>query len=131
MLLKDKKGMTLIEIMIVLAILGGLLTIIGGQVTKQLGKARIKEARIHISEIGKALDLFNMDCAFYPDSLDDLVSAPDNCKAWGPDPYQKKLPKDPWGSEFVYEVDGNNYVLISPGPDKTEGSDDDISSEEL
>ncbi|MCB0391844.1 MAG: type II secretion system major pseudopilin GspG [Bdellovibrionales bacterium] len=133
--LNDQKGMTLLEIMIVLAILGGLITILAGQVTSRLAAARVKEARIQIAEIGKALDMFYTDCGFYPEAgLSDLVNAPSNCPNWGPDPYLKKIPKDPWGNEFEYEYDNGSYILVSYGEDRKPGGDGtskDISSEEL
>lgn len=132
-MIRNNKGMTLLEIMIVLVILGGLIAILGNQVTKQLSKARVKEARIQISEIGKSLDMFMTDCGFYPEDLGALIEAPENCSNWGPDAYMKKMPKDPWGQEFIYEVDGGNYLLVSYGADKREGgkgNDADISSDD-
>ena len=57
-----------------------------------------------------------------------------NCANWGPDPYIKKVPVDPWGSDYIYELDGSDYVLISMGADKEEGGtgkDKDISSADL
>jgi general secretion pathway protein G len=87
-----------------------------------------------MSEIQKALDMFYTDCAFYPDTaqgIKALVEAPNNCSNWGPDPYLKNMPKDPWGSDFVYENEGGTPVLISLGKDRREGGsglDADISS---
>lgn len=132
-MIRNNKGMTLLEIMIVLVILGGLIAILGNQVTKQLAKARVKEARIQISEIGKALDMFMTDCGSYPEELGALIEAPESCTNWGPDPYIKKMPKDPWGKDFIYEINGGNYVLVSFGADGREGgsgNDADISSED-
>jgi general secretion pathway protein G len=132
--LSDHRGMTLLEIMIVLAILGGLIAILAGQVTGRLKAAKVKEARIQIGEVGKALDMFYTDCGFYPETLDGLLEKPGECNNWGPDPYLKKMPRDPWGSEFVYEVDSGNYLLISYGADRREGGSndsEDISSEDL
>jgi general secretion pathway protein G len=134
--LRDQKGMTLIEIMIVLAILGGLIVILAGQVTGQLKKARMKQARIQIAEVGKALDTYYTDCGQYPsteEGLAALVTAPSTCSNWGPDPYIKKVNKDPWGAEFVYESTGSNYVLRSLGSDRREGGTgdaQDISSDQ-
>ena len=133
-LIKNSKGMTLLEIMIVLAILGGLITILATQVTKQLGKARHKEARIQISEIGKSLDMFYTDCGYYPQSLDELLNPASECPNWGPDPYIKKIPKDPWNSEFIYENSGGTYILISLGEDRREGGEGnskDIKSDDI
>ena len=129
-----QKGMTMIEIMIVLVIVGGLIAIVGPNVVNQLTSGRIDTAKIQIKELGKQLDIFYMDCHSYPDDLNSLMKAPSDCPSWGPQPYIKKIPKDPWGIEYVYELDGGNYVLKSLGSDKREGgtgSDKDISSADL
>ncbi len=122
--LRNSKGMTLLEIMIVLVILSGLIGVLATQVTKQLGKARVKQARIQMSEIMKSLDMFYTDCGFYPSAdqgLQALVEAPSECRNWGPDPYLKSVPKDPWGTEFIYESSGGPPTIISLGEGKREG----------
>jgi general secretion pathway protein G len=128
--LKNEKGMTLLEIMIVLAILAGLIAVLAGQVNGQLKKARMKEAHIQIAEFGKALDLFYTDCGFYPSTdqgLHALMEAPSNCSNWGPDPYLKKLGKDPWNHEYIYESSGGNYTIKSLGSDGKEGGSGDAA----
>lgn len=131
---RNSRGMTLLEIMIVLAILGGIITILATQVTSRLASSRVKQARIHMAQIGNALDMFYTDCAFYPESLEALVTAPAECTNWGPEPYLKSMPKDPWGAPYIYENNGSSYVLRSLGADRREGgtgNDADISSEDL
>ena len=134
-IVRNQKGMTLLEIMIVLAILGGLITILANQITQRLASARVKEAKIQMAEIGKSLDMFYTDCGFYPEGgLEDLVTQPSSCSNWGPDPYLKRIPKDPWNSDFIYEYENGSYVLISLGEDRKEGGEGtaaDISSEDL
>ena len=132
--IQNQLGMTLLEIMIVLAILGGLITILAGQVTGKLDSAKVKEAKIQISELGKSLDMFYTDCGSYPETLNGLLEQPSNCSNWGPEPYLKKLQKDPWGSDFEYESDGATYNILSYGKDRKPGgtgSAKDINSEEL
>ena len=136
-MIRNNKGMTLLEIMIVLVILGGLIVILAGQVTGRLKTAKIRQAKIQIAEYGKALDMYFTDCNGYPSSeegLQALVAAPPSCSNWGPDPYLKKVSKDPWNGDFIYESAGNSYVLKSLGSDKREGGSGDatdISSETL
>lgn len=123
-ILRNSKGMTLLEIMIVLVILGSLIAILAGQVMGRLKTAKIRQAKIQISEYGKSLDMFYTDCNNYPttdEGLGALVQAPSSCSNWGPDPYVKKVSKDPWGGEFVYESQGANYVIKSLGSDRREG----------
>lgn len=135
-ILKNNRGMTLLEIMIVLVILGSLMAILATQVQGRLKSSKIKSAKIQIAEYGKALDMYFTDCNQYPsteEGLGALVTAPSSCSGWGPDPYLKKVNKDPWSGDFVYESTGNNYVLKSLGSDHREGGSGDaadISSEQ-
>lgn len=129
-MIRNNKGMTLLEIMIVLVILGGLIAILATQVQGRLKKAKINQAKIQISEYGKALDMYFTDCNSYPTSdegLQALVQAPSSCSNWGPDPYLKKVNKDPWNKDFIYESTGNNYVLKSLGSDGREGGNGDAA----
>ena len=129
-MIRNNKGMTLLEIMIVLVILGGLIAILATQVQGRLKKAKIRQAQIQISEYGKALDMYFTDCNNYPstdEGLQALVEAPQSCNNWGPDPYLKKVNKDPWNGEFIYESTGNNYVLRSLGSDRRDGGTGDAA----
>jgi general secretion pathway protein G len=131
-MIRNNKGMTLLEIMIVLVILGGLIAILATQVQGRLKKAKIGQAQIQISELGKALDMYFSDCSNYPsteEGLEGLMTATQSCGAnWGPDPYLKKLKKtDPWNGDFVYESTGNVYTLKSLGSDKREGGSGDAA----
>lgn len=134
-MIRNAKGMTLIEIMIVMAILVGLIAVLATQVTGQQKKAKIRQAKIQISEYGKALDLYFTDCNQYPSSeegLNALIQQPSSCTNWGPDPYLKKVDADPWGAPYVYESQGQNYTLKSYGADKREGGtghNQDLSNE--
>ena len=134
-MIRNNKGMTLLEIMIVLVILGGLLAILATKVSGQLRKAKMNQAKILIAEYGKALDLFYTDCNHYPsteEGLNALVQAPSSCSNWGPEPYRKSVIKDPWGRDLVYESQGNSYLLKSLGADGKEGGtgeSQDISNE--
>lgn len=129
-MIRNNKGMTLLEIMIVLVILGGLIAILATQVQGRLKKAKIRQAQIQIAEYGKALDMYFTDCNNYPsteEGLNALVTAPGSCSNWGPDAYIKKVNKDPWGGDFQYESQGNNYVLRSLGSDRREGGSGDAA----
>ena len=131
-MLKNKKGMTLIEIMVVLVILGGLMAMLGSKIFGQKDKANRKQATIQIQIILDKLEEYQMDCQSYPEDLQDLVKEPSNCSNWGPTPYLKKVPKDPWGSDYIYSNEDGTPVLMSYGQDKREGgkgNGKDISSE--
>ncbi|MBK9293371.1 MAG: type II secretion system major pseudopilin GspG [Oligoflexia bacterium] len=137
-MITNQKGMTLIEIMIVLVIIATMGTVLVTQVNKQLEKGRMNQAKILIAEVGKNLDQYNLDCGAYPTTdqgINALLTPPGSgCANWGPEPYLKKMPKDPWNSELSYSSDGSKYILKSYGKDKKEGGDGynrDISSEDL
>ena len=132
--LNKSRGMTLIEIMIVVGIIAFITTIVGQAVTRRQKKAKVSQAKIVIGLLEQAIAEFNYDCGYYPATLDDLVSAPADCEEWGPEPYVKdgKLPKDPWKSELVYELDDTgDYNITSFGADRRPGGtgyNKDISS---
>lgn len=127
-------GMTLIEILIVLAIIASMMAFLVPGVTRQLDKAKVQETKIQIGQLMNALNLYYTDCGKFPNSLEGLVQADPECSNWGPEPYLKKAPKDSWNREFVYSLDGNQYTIISLGADGREGGDGyakDINSEDL
>jgi general secretion pathway protein G len=120
--------------MIVLAILGGLIAVLATNVMSRFKKAKVEQTKVQMNQVGTALDMFYTDCGFYPTELGGLVSAPSECSNWGPDPYVKSIPRDAWGNEFVYEVDGSDYFMMSLGEDRREGGEGiakDIRSDEL
>ena len=124
--LSNNSGMTLIEIMIVIAIIAGITTALIGNVMGNRDNAQIKQASIKMSAIGKAIEMYSLDCNDYPESLDDLTEEPSSCDSWGPQPYikaKKNVFNDPWGNDFIYERDGGSYTLLSLGKDKREGGE--------
>ncbi len=136
--LANQKGMTLIEIMIVIAIIAGLMAVLGTSANSYLQKSRVSNAKIAMKELGKQLESYNLTCNSYPTTdqgLQALIQAPgEACPNWGPEPYIKKSQTiDPWGKPFIYESDGGKYVIRSLGRDRKEsgdGYDRDLSSEE-
>lgn len=137
-ILKNKKGMTLVEIMIVLVIVGGLMTVLATQVMPKFFSSQTKQAKIQASQIMKELEAYYLDCQGYPSTeigLRALVTKPEQCANWN-GPYIKKEAqlRDPWGNEFIYESNGSTYVVKSLGKGGQEGgtgNEADISSEEL
>ena len=123
------RGFTLIEIMVVVVIIGLLATLIVPNVIGQGDAARVTAAQIDIRAIGNALDLYSLNNSHYPSTeqgLEALGNKPAGFpepRSWGPEPYLKKLPTDPWGTEFVYINNGFNYELYSFGADGQEGGE--------
>jgi general secretion pathway protein G len=130
-------GMTLIEILVVLVLIGIVLGVVGGNFIGRGEKAKADAAKIEIGQIGQALDLYKLEIGRYPSSqegLQALVSAPPGVNNWN-GPYWKKtsIPKDPWGNEYKYMAPGQHgpYDIISLGADGKEGGegpDKDVTS---
>lgn len=116
-------GFTLIEMLVVLAIIGMISALVGPQVIKYLSRAKIDSARVEIQSLETALDLFRLDTGRYPteqEGLASLVEKPANLPVWnGPYVKKKAAPVDPWGQPYVYRFPGKqgSYDLYSRGPD--------------
>jgi len=136
----SQKGFTLIELMIVIAILGLLAALVGTNVMSKLEEAKASTTRNQIRQLGTVLDDFKRVCGFYPSTdqgLDALVHAPQGreCKNYDPEGFIKggHIPKDGWDRDFLYESDGNKYVIKSLGSDGQGGGSGnaaDISSDD-
>ena len=128
MVLRTKRqisGFTLVELLVVLAILGMLAALVGPQVLNQLGGAKSKSATIQIRDLEQALELYKLDVGRFPDSLESLVRAPNGARGWN-GPYLKKdeVPLDPWGNAYDYRFpvsNGAGYEIVSFGADGREG----------
>lgn len=139
--LSTQKGMSLIEILIAITLLGIIGTFVATNVIDNLREGEVKSAKIQIDRIGGILLEYKRKCGAYPTTdqgLDALVSAPTSgreCKRYPPNGFisDGKIPLDPWDTEFIYESDGRRYTLISLGVDGLEGGEEwdaDISSED-
>ena len=136
---RKSHGFTLVEIMIVLAILVLLLAMVGPRLLKTQEKADQKLTLTQIKNMEQALEFYKVDNRSYPSSekgLKALVEKPaDEARATNWDgPYLKEvsLPIDPWGNAFRYEfppTQGANQDqpnIWSAGPDGKDSTDDDI-----
>ncbi len=138
-------GFTLIEVLVVLAILMGLATLVTVNVIGQQRKARVDTAKLQIRELQNALSHYQIEQGRYPtmeQGLEALVrkpAVPPAPETYPPEGYlsSRKLPRDPWGREFVYAVpgrDGLPYEILSYGADGRPGGTGDaadISSADL
>jgi general secretion pathway protein G len=140
----DRRGFTLIEIMVVMVILGILAGLIIPRIMGRPEEARRTKARIQIESIETALKLYKLDNGSYPTTeqgLQALVEPPSVGKlasAWREGGYLEKgrVPKDPWDNEYVYLCPGihGDFDLVSYGADGEtggEGKDMDINNWEL
>ena len=130
MRLKTKQsGMTMMELLAVLVIIGIVGGVIGAKFLGQAEEAKRKAAKIEIGQIGQALDLFKLEVGRYPNTsegLQALITAPPGVTNWnGPYWKQDTLPKDPWKNDYKYTQPGQHgaYDILSMGPAGQEGGD--------
>ena len=135
-----ERGFTLLEIMVVVIIIGVLAVIVVQNVLPQADKARITAAKADIRTLAASLDTYRLDNSFYPSTnqgLEALVNQPSGnpeARNWGPEPYMRKLPVDPWGNTYVYSNEGFIFEIVSFGADGEEGGEgvaSDIKFSEL
>tara|TARA_B100001123_G_scaffold36255_1_gene37474 strand:+ start:2116 stop:2577 length:462 start_codon:yes stop_codon:yes gene_type:complete len=128
-----KSGFTLLEILLVMAILAGLIAFGVANVDKILGGSQADTARIFVNESIKApLFRYRVDHGTYPtteEGLQALITAPGNSNNWsGPYLETNDIPKDPWQMEYQYRYPGaknkEGFDIFSLGPDKVESGDD-------
>jgi len=124
-----QRGMTLIEILVVLVLIGIVMGILGGNFIGRGEKAKADAARIEIGQIGQSLDLYKLETGRYPSSsegLQALIASPAGATNWN-GPYWKKstIPKDPWGNDYRYTSPGQKgaYDIVSLGADGKEGGE--------
>ena len=124
---RSERAFTLIEIMVVCAIIALLAAIVVPRIMHRMDEARASTAAVQIRELETAIDFFKMDNGFYPASLEDLVRRPAAVKKWPPEGYLKEIPKDPWGNDYVYIYPGTHgaYDLVSYGADAREGGENE------
>lgn len=140
-ILNNRKGFTLIEIMVVIAILALLAALVAPKLMGRTDDARITDARVQIKNIETALKLYKLDNGNYPSTeqgLGALITKPTVGvlpKAYKDGGYldSKKVPKDPWGGDYLYISPGEHgdYDLFSYGSDGArggEGKNADINS---
>lgn len=124
-----KAGMTLMEIIIVVALLGTLGVFLITNLTDQADSARIDQTKLAMNNIRQALQLYRMHMKRYPSDdqgLQALLENPGDKRWRGPYLDSEKKTFDPWDIEIEYQRDGRDYKLISAGPDQEIGTEDDI-----
>jgi general secretion pathway protein G len=118
------RGMTLVEIMIVLTILAGIMVAVGVVAFDQLKKGNIKTTDVKLRKLSGQIQQYYafQTPPVLPDSLQDLLNPPNNEGAYVKDTDLK----DAWGNDILYEKNGTReYKLVSPGADGSAGTEDD------
>ncbi|HEY7206156.1 MAG TPA: type II secretion system major pseudopilin GspG [Methylomirabilota bacterium] len=136
-LLRDQRGFSLIELLVVIIILGLIAGLVGPRLFGRVGQSKQAAARAQIELFGAALDQYRLDIGSYPPStvgLQALVQNP-NVANWN-GPYLKKpvVPLDPWGRPYQYKCcpgDHSDYDIWTLGADAApggEGENRDVTS---
>jgi general secretion pathway protein G len=127
--LRGTSGMSLLEIMVVLTIMGMVIGVIAVNVTGKLKEGKYKAAEFQIAAFQTALDDFYRDNSFYPftiQGLQALVEKPSEgreAKNWRQ--YLKEIPKDPWDTPYQYTCEnGQHYEIKSLAQDTAEGGEE-------
>lgn len=127
----NERGFTLLELLVVLAILGVLAGLAAPRVLAYLGDAKSDAAAVQLERLASTLDLYRLDTGRYPTSqegLAALVERPADTERWN-GPYLKKseMLRDPWGKIFKYRSPGEHadIDLFSLGADGKEGGEDE------
>jgi general secretion pathway protein G len=132
--LRNNQGFTLLEIIVVVAIIAILAAYIAPKVAGRVDDARVSKAKSDIRVLESSLELYKLDNFVYPSSsqgLDALVNQPsgEGTKNWRDGGYIKKLNKDPWGNQYQYVYPGSNgeFDVYSTGADAAVGGEDEAA----
>jgi general secretion pathway protein G len=130
---RNNRGFTLIEIMVVVVILALLAALVGPRIMGQSDKAKIADTKVQVRNLESALKFYKLDSGVYPTTEQGLLALlekptvgkiPKNYRTEG---YleSKKVPKDPWGNDYVYVSPGDHgdYDLCSYGADGAKGGE--------
>jgi general secretion pathway protein G len=124
-----REGFSLIELLIVIVILGGLVAVVAPGLMDSADKAKRDTVCLKMNDLKKRLDMFKLDNGVYPETeegFEALLSNPDADKYpnYPVKPYLKKLPKDSWKTPFVYLKKGSEVEIISFASDRKEGGEE-------
>src|SRR5688572_6198963 len=131
---RDRRGFTLMEVLLVLAILVVLGATAVGVFSGIQRSSKIQTAQVQVDLIDNASDLYNATVGAYPNSLDDLYSMPQGVSPgkWA-GPYLEEVPMDPWGNPYDFVNPGQQNSIGKPdvwsyGPDGQSGTEDDVGN---
>lgn len=131
-IIKNSRGFSLGEILIVLVIIGGIMAIVLPKIADGNAKSKVNQTRLKMSEIENKLNEYSSECGKFPQTINFITEDDSSCKNWAANPKMKHLLLDGWNNAFVYETSDKGYNLKSLGADKKEGGtgyDKDIYSD--
>ena len=127
-------GFTLLEMIVVVAIIGILATLVVVRYTGKTDEAKVAAAKSQIAQIESAVVSFYTHVGRMPKELRELIEKPSGAANWQEGGYLKgkTVPKDPWGTDYRFIAQGRKFTLTSLGADGKEGGtglDADLSNE--
>lgn len=131
MRMRKQSGFTLVELLVVLAIIGLLAGLVGPRVLNQLAGAKSDTAKVQIRDFEQALEIYSLDIGEFPrteQGLEALIENPGNVSGWnGPYLRRNEIPLDPWNREYQYKYPGEHadFDITSLGADGKPGGDGD------
>ena len=124
------RGFTLLELLVVVAIIGLLVGYVAPRYFSQVGKSEVTSVRAQIDGFEKALDTYRLDVGRYPTTeqgLNALVAKPADALKWNGPYLRKAVPLDPWGNPYRYKspAEKGDYEILSYGKDGQPGGSGD------
>jgi general secretion pathway protein G len=127
---EGERGMTIIEILIVIALMSTIMAVLVSRLLDKSDDAKKDLAIVSMGSLKNSLDMYRLRNSRYPtteEGLQALVEQPATAKNWGGPFVEPNQINDPWGQPYRYESSGpKNFKIISVGADGTEGNEDDV-----